>query len=108
MKTVKATGRIMPVENQGSQYTSLVHENVLKGNEIKISMDGKGRAIDNIFAVHRPAVERLWRSVKYEDIYLQCCEGGKSLRKGLGKYFNFYNDERLHESLNYKMPGEKY
>ena len=88
--------------DQGSQFTSDVFINVLKYNEIKISMDGKGRALDNIF------IERLWKSVKYEHVYLYVYEDGISLYKGLEKYFTFYNQERLHQSLNYKTPNEIY
>jgi len=84
--------------DQGSQFTSEIFTNVLKSNEIKISMDGKGRALDNIF------IERLWRSVKYEDIYLKAYENGVDLYQGLTKYFTFYNNVRLHESLSYEVP----
>jgi putative transposase len=86
--------------DQGSQFTSDVFINLLKENNIQISMDGKGRAIDNIF------VERLWKSVKYENIYLSVYENGLDLYQGLEKYFSFYNKERLHQSLNYKTPNE--
>jgi putative transposase len=88
--------------DQGSQYTSDIHTNVLKTNDIKISMDGKGRAIDNIF------IERLWRSVKYENVYLQSYSDGVALHKGLSEYFKFYNEERIHQSLNYKTPMSVY
>jgi putative transposase len=88
--------------DQGSQYTSDVHTSVLLDNQIKISMDGKGRAIDNIF------VERLWRTVKYEDVYLQAYTDGISLYKGFKKYFEFYNNERFHQSLDYLTPSEFY
>ena len=88
--------------DQGSQYTSYVHIKVLKDNDIKISMDGKGRAIDNIF------IERLWRSVKYENVYLQAYEDGISLHNGMKRYFDFYNNERFHQSLKYKTPSEMY
>lgn len=88
--------------DQGSQYTSDVHTRVLLDNKISISMDGKGRAIDNIF------IERLWRSVKYENVYLQCYSDGKALFEGLEKYFQFYNEQRLHQSLNYKTPSSVY
>lgn len=88
--------------DQGSQYTSDIHVNILKHNDIKISMDGQGRAIDNIF------VERLWRSVKYENVYLQSYRDGVELYKGLKTYFDFYNIERLHESLDYQTPGKCY
>lgn len=88
--------------DQGSQFTSDVFVNLLNTNDIQISMDGKGRAIDNIF------IERLWRSVKYENIYLNVYENGVDLYKGLEKYFRFYNHERIHQSLNYETPGKKY
>jgi putative transposase len=88
--------------DQGSQYTSEIHIKVLKDNEIKISMDGKGRAIDNIF------IERLWRSVKYEDVYLQSYTDGIALYQGLENYFTFYNEQRFHQSLDYKTPSSIY
>lgn len=88
--------------DQGSQFTSDVFIKALTDNEIKISMDGKGRALDNIF------VERLWRSVKYEHIYLNVYEDGLSLWKGLDGYFRFYNGERPHQSLAYKTPANCY
>lgn len=88
--------------DQGSQFTSEVFINVLKSNEIQISMDGKGRALDNIF------IERLWKSVKYEDVYLNVYETGIDLYKGLSRYFKFYNYERIHQSLGYEIPAKKY
>jgi putative transposase len=88
--------------DQGSQYTSEMHTNLLLSKNIKISMDGKGRAIDNIF------IERLWRSVKYENVYLQAYTSTISLYNGLKKYFEFYNNERFHQSLDYKKPSEMY
>lgn len=88
--------------DQGSQYTSETHTNVLNKNNIKISMDGKGRAIDNIF------IERLWRTVKYENVYLQSYSDGVALYQGLEKYFTFYNQQRIHQSLNYKTPQSVY
>jgi putative transposase len=88
--------------DQGSQFTSDIFINTLLENGIQPSMDGKGRAIDNIF------VERLWRSVKYEDIYLWSYADGWELGEGLKKYFTFYNHERPHQSLNYKTPSEFY
>jgi putative transposase len=88
--------------DQGSQFTSEVFINTLIDNGIKISMDGKGRALDNIF------IERLWRSVKYENVYLNVYENGLSLWKGLEQYFKFYNTERLHQSLDYHTPNQKY
>ena len=86
--------------DQGSQFTSNIFTKTLKDNEIKISMDGKGRATDNIF------VERLWRSVKYEDIYLKSYSNGLDLQKGLIDYFDFYNYSRPHSSLSNMTPAE--
>ena len=86
--------------DQGSQFTCKDYTGVLLQNKIKISMDGKGRALDNIF------VERLWRSVKYEDIYLKSYETVLDLKNGLNKYFAFYNNKRYHQSLKYKTPKE--
>lgn len=88
--------------DQGSQFTSEVYVKALKAHEIQISMDGKGRAIDNIY------IERLWRTVKYEHIYLNVYDDGLSLYKGLQKYFSFYNDERRHQSLGYQTPANQY
>ena len=86
--------------DQGSQYTSNAFTSVLKSNEIQISMNGRGRCIDNIW------VERLWRSVKREDIYLREYRGGNELFKGLHKYFHHYNFQRPHQALNYQTPSE--
>lgn len=88
--------------DQGSQYTSQEFTGVLKNNGVKISMDGKGRAMDNIF------IERLWRSVKYEEIYLKEYSTVDALRKALKKYFYFYNNERPHQSFNAQTPAEVY
>jgi putative transposase len=88
--------------DQGSQFTSKDFTGVLEKNGIKISMDGKGRALDNVF------IERLWRSVKYEDIFLHSYENGAELYSGLQKYFEFYNKERLHSSLDWQVPDEIY
>jgi len=88
--------------DQGSQFTSDVYVNCLEKHTIAISMDGKGRAIDNVF------IERLWRSVKYEHVYLNVHEDGNQLWKGLNDYFRFYNRQRLHQSLNYRTPQEVY
>ncbi len=88
--------------DQGSQFTSETYVELLKQHGIQISMDGKGRAIDNIF------IERLWRTVKYEHIYLHAYEDGLSLYKGLHNYFSFYNGERRHQSLSYRTPEETY
>lgn len=88
--------------DQGSQYTGQAFTGVLKDHDIRISMDGKGRAMDNIM------VERLWRSVKYEDIYTKDYETVEQLIEGLRSYFWFYNNERPHQSLEDKTPGEVY
>lgn len=88
--------------DQGSQFTIDIFINTLKENKIRISMDGKGRALDNIF------IERLWRSVKYEKIYLNVYENGLTLWQGLDEYFQFYNHERLHQSLDYQTPWSIY
>ena len=88
--------------DQGSQFTSNDYTKVLKTHSIKISMDGKGRAIDNVF------IERLWRSLKYEDIYLKAYETGNALYEGLTAYFHFYNHDRFHQGLKYKKPAEIY
>ena len=77
------------------QHTSEAHINILKYNEIQISMNRKGRAIDNIF------VERLWRTVKYENVYLQAYTNGISFYKGLKKYFEFNNHERFHQGKRF-------
>lgn len=88
--------------DQGSQYTSNNFTQILKANDIKISMDGKGRALDNIY------IERLWRSLKYENIFLNEYKNMKELRNGVDKYFEFYNTDRFHQSLQYKTPDEIY
>lgn len=88
--------------DQGSQFTSEKFIKQLKKHKILISMDGKGRALDNIF------IERLWRSLKYEDIYLNSYETMTELKEGVKRYFNFYNTERFHQSLGYKTPDEMY
>lgn len=89
--------------DQGSQFTSEVFsEFVLKQKEIKLSMDGKGRAIDNIF------IERLWRSVKYEHVYIYPASDGLESYQGLRKYFEYYNKQRRHSSLNKQTPISVY
>jgi len=82
----------------GSQFTSDVYIQCLEKHQIAISMDGKGRAIDNVF------IERLWRSVKYEYVYLNVCDDGNQLWRGLSDYFLFYNHKRLHQNLGYRSP----
>lgn len=86
--------------DQGVQFTSKNHTDILKSKGIQISMDSKGRALDNIF------VERLWRTVKYEEIFIKGYESGLDAKHGLGSYFPFYNTERFHQSLGYKTPHE--
>jgi len=88
--------------DQGCQYTGNAFTGVLKGHDIRISMDGKGRAGDNIM------VERLWRTVKYEDIYIKDYETVDELIGGLREYFWFYNNERSHQSLGGRTPAEVY
>jgi putative transposase len=88
--------------DQGSQFTSCAFTGILKERAIAISMDGRGRALDNIF------VERLWRSVKYEEVYLHDYETVPQAVMGLGRYFKFYNRERLHQSLDYRTPEAVY
>ncbi len=86
--------------DQGVQFTSVEFTQLLEKAGIAISMDGKGRALDNIF------VERLWRSVKYEEVYLKDYKTMAAAREGLGKYFEYYNNNRPHQSLGYKKPRE--
>ena len=86
--------------DQGSQFTSEAFTSRVEQASVRVSMDGKGRAIDNIF------VERLWRSVKYEHVYLHAHENGHDVWQGLDAYFIFYNTERPHQALNYKTPYE--
>ena len=88
--------------DQGVQFTSLAFTGILKREAIAISMDGRGRALDNIF------VERLWRNVKYEDVYLNGYATMGELTVGLTKYFSFYNNERPHQSLGYQTPDVVY
>ena len=88
--------------DQGSQFTFKVHTELLKKYEIQISMDGKGRAIDNIF------IERFWLTIKYEDVYLKAYENGISLYKNDQKYMHFYNTKRKHQNLNNITPKDLY
>ncbi len=88
--------------DQGSQFTSEAFTGTLLEHDIQISMDGKGRYLDNIF------VERLWRSVKYEEVYLKAYEGVGDAKAGLGAYLAFYNDERPHQSLGYQTPRQMF
>ena len=86
--------------DQGSQFTSKAWADVLDRSCVRVSMDGKGRRIDNVF------IERLWHSVKCEDIYLQAYEDGRELHAGLVRYFDFYNRRRIHQALDYQTPDE--
>ena len=86
--------------DQGVQFTARAFTSPLEQADIRISMDGRGRCFDNIF------VERLWRSVKYEDLYLKDYQTVPALEKGLNHYFTFYNQERPHQSLDYRTPAE--
>ena len=86
--------------DQGSQFSSREFTQVLQDRGVKISMDGKGRYADNIF------VERLWRTVKYEEVYLKAHVSASEARWGMEDYFRFYNDLRPHQALGYRTPAE--
>ena len=88
--------------DQGSQFTSEDFINRLKAKQISISMDGRGRAMDNIF------VERLWRSVKYQNVYLKGYETMQDAQEGLAEYFHYYNHKRRHQALKYRRPWDLY
>ena len=88
--------------DQGSQYTGRSHTERLCEMGIQISMDGKGRATDNV------VIERFWRSAKYEDIYLQRYETLSELKDGIREYIDFYNEKRFHQTLNYMTPMHVY
>jgi len=88
--------------DQGSHFTSPQYIGLLEGSGVKISMDGKGRALDNIFT------ERLWRTVKYEEVYLKDYVSPKEARRELATYLDFYNHRRLHQSLDYQTPASVY
>jgi putative transposase len=86
--------------DQGTQFTGEAFTGLLEQHGIRISMDGKGSYNDNLF------IERLWRTVKYEEVYLKAYQDGRDARVGLGQYFHFYNDERPHQALGYRTPAE--
>ena len=86
--------------DQGSQFTSSAFTDVLQAHAVRISMDGRGRVFDNIFT------ERLWRSVKYEEVYLHDYHSVREGKHGIGRYIEFYNHTRLHQALNYQTPAE--
>ena len=88
--------------DQGAQFTAQAWTGRLESAGVQVSMDGRGRCLDNVF------VERLWRSVKYEDVYLRGYEAVPDLERGLGRYFGFYNQERPHQSLGYRTPAKVY
>ena len=88
--------------DQGSQFTSEAFTSVLKNHEIRISMDGKGRWVDNVF------VERLWRSLKYEEVYLKGYDNAAVARRSISNYFDLFNQERRHQSLNKQTPDQVY
>jgi putative transposase len=88
--------------DQGVQFTASAWTTRLLSAGVSVSMDGKGRCLDNVF------VERLWRSVKYEDIYLKRYEQVPGLQEGLKSYFPFYNHSRPHQALDYRTPAEVY
>jgi putative transposase len=104
LKTALKSGEKPEIFNtdQGSQFTSPKFTKVLHDREIQISMDGRGRALDNVF------IERLWRDVKYEHVFLHEYENGRALYQGLKGYFHFRNMERPHQALGYKTPWEVY
>jgi len=86
--------------DQGSQFTDEGFSGLLERQGVRISMDGKGRYTDNLF------IERLWRTVKYEEVYLKAYKDGRDARAGIREYFNFYNTERPHQALGYRTPAE--
>jgi putative transposase len=88
--------------DQGVQFTAAAWTGRLESAGVSVSMDGRGRCLDNVF------VERLWRTVKYEDIYLWSYEGVPQLQRGLGRYFGYYNERRLHQALGYRTPSAVY
>ena len=88
--------------DQGAQFTSEAFTQMLQEQGVQVSMDGKGRYLDNIF------VERLWRSIKYEEVYLKAYKGGTEAKQGIGAYLDFYNRERPHQALGYRTPQEVY
>lgn len=104
MKRILERGNRCDIFNsdQGSQFTTPRFTEPLLGAGIQISMDGRGRVFDNIF------VERLWRTVKYEDIYLKDYSTVDEVKRGLDSYFRFYNHERFHQSLDYRTPYDVY
>jgi putative transposase len=101
-KALETGTPIIHNSDQGSHFTSPQRTNILESKNIAISMDGRGRCMDNIFT------ERLWRTVKYEEVYLKGYATIEEARQSLTAYFRFYNDERPHQSLEYRTPAEVY
>lgn len=97
----EATPAIMN-SDQGSHFTSPAYTDLLRSAGVRISMDGTGRATDNIFT------ERLWRSLKYEEVYLHEYASPREAREGISRYLNFYNTRRPHQALDYRIPAEVY
>ncbi len=105
LEFLKDCGFVLPTilnSDQGSHFTSSAYTEILETEGINISMDGKGRCLDNIFT------ERLWRTVKYEDIYLRSYQNLNEAKIGLAKYFKFYNYQRPHSSIDNKTPAQVY
>lgn len=103
MQRALAHGRpVICNSDQGSQFTSTPYLNLLKEHEVQISMDGRGRALDNIFT------ERLWRTIKYEEVYLKDYSSPREARQNLTEYLQFYNERRIHQALEYQTPAEWY
>lgn len=101
----RALGQAQPAimnSDQGSHFTSPAYLDLLRSAQVRISMDGKGRATDNIFT------ERLWRSLKYEEVYLHEYTSPRQAREGINKYLHFYNNKRPHQALDYRTPAEEY
>jgi len=88
--------------DQGSHFTSPQFVRLLEDADVRVSMDGRGRALDNVFT------ERLWRSVKYEEVYIRGYENPRGARQSLSRYFEYYNHERPHQALGYRTPAEVY
>ena len=104
LEAALATGRRPEIFNtdQGCQFTSAAFTDMLKGHDIRISMDGRGRCLDNVF------VERLWRSLKYEEVYLHAYDSVAEAKAGIGAWMTFYNQDRLHQGLGERTPAEVY
>ncbi|GER65923.1 hypothetical protein BpJC7_10510 [Weizmannia acidilactici] len=106
LKAVKRAFSVARLEilnsDQGSHFTSPKYTDLVLQNKIKISMDGKKRALDNIIT------ERFWRTIKYEEVYLKDYNSPREARKEIGNYIHFYNHERFHQSLGFQTPASIY